>query len=57
MKLFDRRPIYRCLEDFRVALEASNQLCRISAPISTNLEVTELHRRVIARASSTVSAA
>jgi len=49
MKLFDRRPIYRCLEDFRVALEASNQLCRISAPISTNLEVTELHRRVIAR--------
>lgn len=49
MKIFDRRPVYRNLGDFRVALEASNQLSRISEPISTVLEVTELHRRIIMR--------
>ncbi|KUO57930.1 MAG: 3-octaprenyl-4-hydroxybenzoate carboxy-lyase [Alphaproteobacteria bacterium BRH_c36] len=49
MKLFSNRPVFSTLGDFLAALETSNQLMRISEPVSTVLEVTELHRRVIAR--------
>lgn len=49
MKLFSNRPVYSNLADFLDALEVSNDLARITEPVSTVLEVTELHRRVIAR--------
>lgn len=39
----------RCLSDFAALLDRRGQLVRIAEPISTVLEVTELHRRVIAR--------
>lgn len=39
----------RCLSDFMDLLERRGQLTRIAEPVSTVLEVTELHRRVIAR--------
>jgi 4-hydroxy-3-polyprenylbenzoate decarboxylase len=41
--------VFRSLGDFVRALEAKDQLTRVAQPVSTVLEVTELHRRVIAR--------
>ena len=49
MAIRDRRPAYRTLRDFLGALEVSGNLKRIGEPVSTVLEVTELHRRVIER--------
>lgn len=45
----DRTTVYRTLGDFLAALDAAGQLARIDEPVSTVLEVTELHRRVIER--------
>lgn len=47
--IFDRTTVYRTLGDFLAALDAAGQLARIDEPVSTVLEVTELHRRVIER--------
>ena len=38
---------YKSLRDFLDMLEAKGDLKRISAPVSTNLEITEIHRRVL----------
>ncbi len=40
---------YKSLRDFIDVLEANNDLVRISEPVSTVLEMTELHRRVLAK--------
>lgn len=45
----EHRLVFRSLGDFVRVLEAKGQLARITEPVSTVLEVTELHRRVIAR--------
>lgn len=42
-------PILRNLRDFLGLLESKGELTRIGEPVSTVLEMTELHRRVIAR--------
>lgn len=47
--LFDRSTVYRSLGDFLAALDAAGQLARVTEPVSTVLEITELHRRVIER--------
>lgn len=47
--LGDREPVFRDLRAFVDFLEAQNDLARIGEPVSTVLEVTELHRRVLAR--------
>lgn len=47
--LFERSTIYRSLGDFLAALDAAGQLVRIDEPVSTVLDITELHRRVIER--------
>lgn len=39
---------YSSLRDFLADLENDRQLIRVSEPVSTNLEITELHRRLIA---------
>jgi len=39
---------YKSLRDFLAMLEAKGDLKRITAPVSTNLEMTEIHRRVLA---------
>ena len=39
---------YNSLRDFMAVLEKNRLLHRISAPVSPNLEVTEIHRRVLA---------
>jgi 4-hydroxy-3-polyprenylbenzoate decarboxylase len=41
--------LFRNLRDFVRTLEAQGQLSRVHQPVATVLEVTELHRRVIAR--------
>lgn len=46
---FERSAVYRSLGDFLTALDAAEQLVRIDEPVSTVLEITELHRRVIER--------
>lgn len=47
--IFDRSAIYRSLGDFLAVLDAAGQLARIQEPVSTVLDITELHRRVIER--------
>lgn len=47
--LQEHREIFRSLGDFARTLEAQGQLARVVEPVSTVLEATELHRRVIAR--------
>ena len=47
--VFDRAKVYRTLGDFLAALDAAGQVTRINEPVSTVLDVTELHRRVIER--------
>ncbi|WP_109260974.1 UbiD family decarboxylase [Hyphobacterium indicum] len=39
---------YKSLRDFLAMLEANGDLKRITAPVSTHLEMTEIHRRVLA---------
>ena len=39
---------YSDLRDFMAFLEAKGQLVRVSEPVSTHLEMTEIHRRVLA---------
>ncbi|MFN7038513.1 MAG: hypothetical protein ACK4OM_02960, partial [Alphaproteobacteria bacterium] len=39
---------YKNLREFIKALEDSNQLVRITEEVSTELEITEIHTRVIA---------
>ncbi|MCB1503593.1 MAG: UbiD family decarboxylase [Hyphomicrobiaceae bacterium] len=46
---FQRSTVYRSLGDFLAALDAAGQLVRIDEPVSTVLDITELHRRVIER--------
>ncbi len=40
---------YTDLRDFIAQLEAQNKLVRITEPVSTELEITEIHKRVIER--------
>ncbi len=47
--LGDREPVFRDLRTFLGFLESQGLLARIKEPVSTVLEVTELHRRVLAR--------
>jgi 4-hydroxy-3-polyprenylbenzoate decarboxylase len=47
--LGDREPVFRDLRAFLSFLDSQNQLARIDVPVSTVLEVTELHRRVLTR--------
>ena len=47
--LGDREPVFRDLRTFLSCLESQDLLVRINEPVSTVLEVTELHRRVLAR--------
>src|SRR5690606_1881756 len=39
---------YSSLREFLSDLEADRELIRVTEPVSTNLEITELHRRLIA---------
>ena len=39
---------YRSLRDFMKTLEAAGELVRVSEPVSTVLEMTEIHRRLLA---------
>ncbi len=47
--LQDHHLVFRSLGDFMRALETKGQLARVGQPVSTVLEATELHRRVIHR--------
>lgn len=47
--IFNRSATYRSLGDFLTALDTAGQLVRIQEPVSTVLDITELHRRVIER--------
>lgn len=47
--LRDQGPVFRNLRAFVGFLQKQNLIARIEEPISTVLEVTELHRRVLAR--------
>lgn len=47
--LGDQGPVFRNLRAFVGFLQKQNLIARIEEPISTVLEVTELHRRVLAR--------
>ena len=38
---------YRSLREFIARLEAAGELVRVSAPVSTVLEMTEIHRRLL----------
>ena len=40
---------YRSLRDFLKTLEAAGELVRVSEPVSSVLEMTEIHRRLIAQ--------
>jgi len=45
----EKTPILRNIKDFLDLLDRQGELVRIGEPVSTVLDVTELHRRVIAR--------
>ncbi|HRY06909.1 MAG TPA: UbiD family decarboxylase [Hyphomicrobiaceae bacterium] len=47
--LLERSTVYRSLGDFLTTLESAGQLTRITEPVSTVLDITEIHRRVIGR--------
>ncbi len=47
--LHDAPPILRNIKDYLALLERERELVRVREPVSTVLDVTELHRRVIAR--------
>ena len=40
---------YRSLRDFIAKLEAAGELVRVSEPVSSVLEITEIHRRLLAQ--------
>src|SRR5947207_11310781 len=40
---------YKSLRDFMKTLEAAGELVRVSEPVSTVLEMTEIHRRLLAQ--------
>ncbi len=46
---FERSTVYRSLGDFLAALDTVGHVVRIDEPVSTVLDITELHRRVIER--------